>query len=307
MTDTDVWTPPATHELNTPDGRTIRYCLYGPADGTPVIANHGTPGTRLLAQPWIDVIERCGVRLLTLDRAGYGGSTRRRDRSVADVASDVALLADAEGWDRFAVEGGSGGGPHALACAALLPARVTRCAVYVGVAPYATAGDGQGLAHDHWFEGMSPGNIKEFTAAMRGEAAYRPLVEQLGADAIASVERGEPAMVDGYDMPESDIAELRRRLATPSAGRLERAKASFLESHDGWIDDAFAFTRPWGFDIGSIRVPVSIWHGPDDVLVPRGHADWLIANVPAATAHELPGGHMLAPETYEEILRSLTA
>lgn len=252
----------------------------------------------------IDMVTREGVRLLTYDRPGYGDSTRRPGRSVADCAADVAALADAQGWARFGVWGASGGGPHVLACATLLPDRVTRCAALVSTAPYLPEGStgGQGLTGKDWFAGMSAGNVAEFTAALQGEPAYRPLVQRLGREAMAMYEKGEAAVPPGYDLPESDLAEWRRLRAKDSPGRLERTRAMWLDGVDGWIDDILAVIRPWGVDLTTVQVPVTIWYGPDDVLVPRHHAEWLIAHVPGAQRRELPGGHAISQESIAEVL-----
>jgi pimeloyl-ACP methyl ester carboxylesterase len=100
-----LWTPPATFELTGRDGRLIRYCMYGPRDGLPVVSHRGSPGTRWKRPVSIEAIEQAGLRMLVPDRPGYGGSTRQRGRSVADAAEDAALLADAQGWAQFAVTG----------------------------------------------------------------------------------------------------------------------------------------------------------------------------------------------------------
>jgi pimeloyl-ACP methyl ester carboxylesterase len=121
-----TWTPPLTHELTADGGRVLRYCCYGPAGGLPVVSLAGTPGTRWERPDVIAAIEQAGLRVAVADRPGYGGTTRQPGRTVASVAADVQIIADALGWRRFAVTGFSGGGPHALACAALLTGRVTR-------------------------------------------------------------------------------------------------------------------------------------------------------------------------------------
>jgi len=229
---------PMTFDLPMSHGRTLTYCLYGPDDGVPVVFHYGTPGVRLLAPRAIGAALRRGVRLLVPDRPGYGGSTRRPGRRVADVAEDVARLADALGWDRFATWGGSGGAPHALACAALLADRVRRCASVVSPAPF----DAEGL---DWFAGMSAGNVEEFTRARQGEAAYRPLVERLAREAVASVEAGQVEVPAGYDLPDTDLAALGGRLLEP--GHRERTRMAYLGGVDGWVDDLIAMTRPWGF------------------------------------------------------------
>jgi pimeloyl-ACP methyl ester carboxylesterase len=290
---------PATFELLLGDGRTLPYCLYGPDEGVPVIFHYGTPGVRLLAPQAVRAAVRRGVRLLVCDRPGYGGSSRQRGRRVVGVVEDIARLADALGWDRFATWGGSGGAPHALACAALLPDRVRRCASVVGAAPF----DAEGL---DWFAGMSPGNVEEFTQARLGEMAYRPLVERLAREAVVSVEAGQLQIPPDYQLPEADLVALRGRLLEP--GHRERTQMAYLGGVDGWIDDILAMTRPWGFDLAGIEVPVSVWYGPEDVLSPRGHAEWLISHVPGAERRELPtGGHLLDDKDLDNLYAWLLA
>jgi pimeloyl-ACP methyl ester carboxylesterase len=303
--DASAWTPPATHELSTRDGRVLRYCLYGPQDGRPVVDHDGTPGTRFASEQFVDLITRCGLRVVLYDRPGYGGSTRQVGRSIADVADDVALLADALGWDRFAVSGGSGGAPHALACAVRLADRVTRCAAVACPAPYVAGGeDGpDGLGPDSWFAGMSPGNIAEYEAALSGETGYRPLVQRLGQEAMTNAVEGNAEFLSGYDIPESDLAEIRRRLAEPSPGRLERARARWLDSTDGWIDDVMAMVRPWGVDLAQLEVPVTVWYGPDDNLCPRSHTDWLLSHLPGVQGREVDGGHIVSLDSQAEVYR----
>ena len=277
-----------TVEFRAEDGRTVTFSRYGPRDGHRVVFHSGTPGTRHLGPRIVEQVDRHRIDLLVPDRPGYGSSSRKPGRTIADVAADVAAMSDLVGWDRFAVWGGSGGAPHALACAALLPRRVKRCASVVGPAPF----DAEGL---DWFVGMSPGNVEEFTLALEGEDAYRPLVERLAHETVEAARRGEVPLPDVYDIPESDRASLLARMSDP--GYMDRLVAANIGGIDGWIDDCIASTRPWGFDPGSITVPVSVWYGPEDVLVPSSHAEWLLANIPGAERHVLPRGHILeAPE-----------
>jgi len=243
-------------------------------------------------------VERHGVRLVVLDRPGYGTSTRWPGRTVADVVTDVRAFADREGWDQFAVWGASGGGPHALACGVLLAGRVTRCASVVGPAPYGAAGL-------DWFDGMAPGNVEEFSRALEGEDAYRPLVERLAQEAVdAAHNRQLPASL-ASELAEADIAALRMRME--DEGYLERILAANRDGVDGWIDDCIAFTRPWGIDPSAIDVPVSIWYGRQDVLCPRNHAEWLLSNIPKAERHELPKGHLLDDEALDALYGWLLA
>lgn len=286
----------ATRELQLPDGRILTYCMYGPEDGQRVLFQFGTPGTRFLAPDRISPVNDLGIRLLVADRPGYGGSTRRPGRSVAAVADDMAVLVDSLGWEHLAVWGGSGGAPHALACAARLGSRITRCASVVGPAPF----DADGL---DWLDGMSPGNVDEFTRARSGESAYRPLVEQLARDAVAAVERGRPPVADEYDMAEADRDALTAQFNAP--GHLFRTCMAYAGGVNGWIDDGIAFTSKWAFDIAQISAPVSVWYGPDDSLCPRGHTDWLVQNIPGAQAHALPGGHLLNARSLQRLYRWL--
>jgi pimeloyl-ACP methyl ester carboxylesterase len=245
----------------------------------------------------VDAVGRAGAQVVVVDRPGYGGSDRREGHSIVQVVEDIVAVVDSLGWDSFAVWGGSGGAPHALACAAALGERVTRCASVVGPAPY----DAPGL---DWYAGMSPGNVEEFTAAAVGEAAYRPLVERLAAEAVVAVEAGESQVADVYDLPESDRIALRAR-ATED-GYVERMRATYAGGVDGWVDDCIAMTRPWGFELRDLAVPTSVWYGADDVLSPRGHAEHLISAIPHAERHELPaGGHLLTAQDLDAIYRWL--
>ena len=174
-------------EFHASDGRLVTFSRYGPVGGHKVVGHNGTPGTRHLGPRMTAALERHGVQMLVLDRPGYGTSSRWPGRRVADVVTDVQALADRQAWDRFAVWGGSGGGPHALACAGLLAGRVTRCASVVGPAPYGS----DGLDGLDWFGGMSPGNVEEFSRALEGEDSYRPLVEELAQEAVDAAQAGQ--------------------------------------------------------------------------------------------------------------------
>lgn len=287
-----------SHSFRTENGRLVVFSRYGPSDGHPVVFNYGTPGTRRISPRLQAAIERNGAQVVILDRPGYGESARFAGRRVVDVVGDVEKAVDLLGWDSFAVWGGSGGAPHALACAAVLGGRVERCASVVGPAPYAA----EGL---EWFRGMSPGNVEEFSRALEGEGAYRPLVQRLANAAVEAARAGEVTIPDEYELPEADRVALRARTKEP--GHLDRVVASYLEGIDGWVDDCIAFTKPWGFDVEAIRVPVSVWYGPDDVLVPRDHAEWLLAHVPAAQRRPLPAGHMLEDDELDSIYRWLVS
>jgi len=274
-------------------GRRVSWALFGRAIGRRVHFQYGTPGTRSLSPSMIDAVDRAGVQLLVLDRPGYGASDRLPGRRVTDVVADVDAVADALAWDDFAVWGGSGGAPHALACAAGMRGRVTRVASVVGPAPF----DAPGL---DWFAGMSPGNVEEFSLAAIGEAQYRPLVTRLAHEAVSAVSAGGSPVAEGYDLPPQDKIALHARQSED--GHEARIQAAYIGGIDGWVDDCIAMTRPWGFDLTAIEAPVSVWFGPNDVLSPRGHAEFLLAALPAASSRLLAGGgHLLRDEDLDAV------
>ncbi|MFD4721857.1 alpha/beta fold hydrolase [Streptomyces sp. NPDC058423] len=255
------------------DGRHLMVERLGDPRGRPVFLLHGTPGSRLGPAPRGMVLYQRGMQLIAYDRPGYGGSDRLAGRSVADVVADVRAIADALGLDRFAVVGRSGGAPHALACAALLPDRVTRAAALVTLAPR----DADGL---DWFEGMAASNVLEYTTAT---------VDPDGLTArfilrSAEIRRDPVRLLDDLrrELTDSD------RMVVADAGvrsmLLRNYQEALRTSAYGWIDDALAFCSPWGFDPADITAPVLLWHGEKDVFSPVGHSRWLAQRIPGATA-----------------------
>ena len=257
----------------TPDGRTLTVREGGRPDGMPVLVHAGTPGSSLLYEPHLrDAAER-GIRLVAYDRPGYGGSTRLQGRSVADCAADVAAIADALGIDRFCVLGGSGGGPHTLATVALLPDRVVAAAALASPAPYGA----DGL---DFFAGMGELNVKDFHAVLESDEAHWAVVERDRRDMLAA-EPDQLVQLLTTLLGETDRAVLTRALA---AYMLDHSRAGIEASGDGWFDDGVALVGPWGFDLGSIRVPVLYWHGEQDRFVPFGHGVWLAERIPGVEA-----------------------
>ena len=275
--------------LTLPDGRTLAYALWGDPNGFPVIGLHGTPGCRLNRLGKEDAYKSAGVHYITHDRSGYGRSTRRPGRSVADAVEDVAALADALGLERFAVTGRSGGGPHALACAALLGERVVRVSCHVSLAPFGS----EGLARDAWLAGMDPENVKEFGWTEAGESVLKPEVEREYGAMVERVARDPATFLGNFQINESDRAAFGR----PDFARVLAEAVPEMCPHDvsGWVDDNLAFMKPWGFDLAAIRVPVMVRYGRGDVLVPASHGDWLAKNVPGVVARvDDAAGHMSA-------------
>jgi pimeloyl-ACP methyl ester carboxylesterase len=273
--------------LETPDGRTLAFAVWGDPYGFPILGLHGTPGCRLERWPHEDLFVDLGVCLVTHDRAGYGQSDRRRGRRVADEVADVRSLADELGFDQFGVTGGSGGGPHALACAALLPDRVVRATCRVGVAPL---GD-PGLEEDEWLEEMDSENVKEFGWARAGEDVLTRELEAEDARIKERVAVDPATALEGFELSESD----RAHMARPETMQITR-ESTFERSRNGvggWVDDDLAFLQPWGFDVAAISVPVLVWYGAGDVLVPRAHGEWLASNVPGCLVKvDDDAGHM---------------
>ncbi|MEU5385548.1 MULTISPECIES: alpha/beta fold hydrolase [Kitasatospora] len=268
----------ATRRIETPDGGVLAVETSGDPSGHPVFLLHGTPGSRVGPAPRGAVLARMRVRLISFDRPGYGDSTRLPGRDVAAAATDVTVIADALGLDRFSVVGRSGGGPHALACAALLPDRVRRAATQVSLAPR----HADGL---DWFEGMTPSN----------EHAYRQA--ELGQPRIAGqfqvrsrVIRRDPAQLIRNLVPEltppdrTVVADIGIRRILHSTYR-----QAFRYGADGWIDDVLAFIADWGFAVESIRAPVRLWHGAEDRFSPVGHSAWLADHIPGAQLYLEPG------------------
>jgi pimeloyl-ACP methyl ester carboxylesterase len=285
-----------SYPVKTSDGRQLSTRSYGDPDGKPVFLLHGTPGSRLGPHPRASVLHRLGVQLIAFDRPGYGQSDRFEGRRVADAATDVLAVADAYGLDKFAVVGRSGGGPHALACAALLPDRLTKVAVLVGIAP-------RGADGLDWYDGMTQSNVSEHTAA---ESGYEGLAAM--TEAAAAEVRADPASLLASlkpDMPDPD----RRVVADPGirAMLLQTYAEALRTSADGWIDDVLAFYLPWGFDPATVTVPVLLWHGAIDNLSPVSHAMWLAQRIASATVVVQAGAaHFSALDVLPDILRWLS-
>jgi pimeloyl-ACP methyl ester carboxylesterase len=226
-------------------------------------------------------------------RPGYGLSTAHAGRSVVDAAGDVAAVLDAIGADHFITIGFSGGGPHGLACAAVLPDRCLAAASVAGLAPY-------GVDDLDWFAGMDEDSREAHSLALEGGAALTLLLEKQTPEIAAMLTQPLDGVAVG-DPAAADIADFREFLARS----FRRALQSGIQ---GWRDDELAFMHSWGFDPTAITCPVTVWHGEKDQAVPPQHGRWLAARIPNARAHFDPerGHGVVLRFHFREIVDELT-
>jgi pimeloyl-ACP methyl ester carboxylesterase len=260
--------------VTTADGAVLEYLVSGPPDGRTLLFQPGTPNAGAAFRAIVEPAAELGLRTVSYSRPGYGQSTPRPGRSVADAATDIETVLDAVGAREFVTLGWSGGGPHALATGALLPERCQAVAVLAGVAPYPAPGI-------DWFTGMGEGNIEEFGAALAGPEHLNPLLESFAAE-LADVTGAGVIEALASVLSPVDRAALTGEFADEMAQALRRAVSSGIA---GWRDDDLAFVQDWGFDLGQLSVPVDIWQGRQDRMVPFEHGQWLAAKVPNAQAH----------------------
>lgn len=284
-----------TH-IELPEGRILDLDVTGPEQGMPFVMQHGTPGSRVAYRAIETAVHRRGLRMATYSRPGYGASTRVPGRTVADVAGDISAVLDHLGAARCVTLGWSGGGPHALAAAALLPGRVAAAASIAGVAPY----DAEDL---EFLAGMGEDNIEEFGAAVAGEEKLAPALEAAAADMGGGSAAAVIEAMSGL-LPAVDRAALEGEAGEELAAQFGEAVRNGAA---GWIDDDLAFVRPWGFELRDISVPTFLWQGDGDLMVPFAHGHWLADRIPGAVAHLLPGeGHIsICLGHLEEILDEL--
>lgn len=295
MRDASVRSMPATTtSYQLPDGRTLDLLLGGAPNGIPLLAHHGTPSDATSWSDWDDAARNHGFRLVAMSRPGYATSSRLAGRTVADAATDAEAVLAMLGYETFATIGWSGGGPHALACAALLPQRCRGAATLAGVGPC-------GMPDLDFLAGMGPETVGEFSAALGGETALRTWLTD-HAEPFRTVRGFELATAFGALLPPVDAEILQGGYADHMAAEIRRALA---EGFDGWVDDDLAFTRPWGFDLATIRTPVTVWQGDLDLMVPFAHGGWLVDHIPTAQAAMAPGhGHLSLVITHRDAILS---
>jgi len=279
------------------DGRELEALASGPPGGLTVVLHNGTPAGLLAAPAIAAAAAERGLRLVLYARPGYEGSTPDPGRRVSSAAADLAAVLDGMGIAEFVTVGWSGGGPHALACAALLPGRCLAAASMAGVAPYRA----EGL---DWVAGMGGENVAEFTAAQGGAEALTSFLEPV-ARAMAAITGADVAAGLGDLVSAADKAAVTGEFADYLAGSFRAAVAGGVA---GWRDDDLAFAGDWGFTMADVGAgaPVAVWQGDQDMMVPFAHGQWLAANIPGARAHLLPGeGHLTLVHVFGAILDDL--
>ena len=278
------------HQVSAADGRRLQVQEGGVPNGRSVLVHSGTPNSRLLYGPAVRLAERQGIRMICYDRPGYGDSDRDPERSVASCAPDVRAIANALGIERLAVWGISGGGPHAIACAALLPDLVPAVGVLASIAPWGA----EGL---EYFEGMGRENVEDWEVTLSDRAAGRAKHEQDRLESLAAT----PETI--YTTMQTLLSPVDRAALTPTLAEYlyEATQLGLAPGADGWWDDDVAFASPWGFELAEISTPVLLLHGRQDRFVPFTHGEWLARHIPGVEARLLDeDGHLTLIENHLE-------
>jgi pimeloyl-ACP methyl ester carboxylesterase len=282
------------HLIECPDGRTLEAATLGQPSGHTIFFHHGTPGSTSMVQDFEPFLEHGNFFFVTTSRPGYGSSSRLEGRDVASVVNDVTTVLDFFHRDKYAALGWSGGGPHALACAALDTPRCLGAVTLASVVPLDVDFD--------WTEGMGPENLEEFALAKKGGPPYEEYIATVGGF-MGEATEGNIIELFGGLLPDVDkevLADDRAREVLASAVR-----HGFLNGWRGFYDDNVAFFSPWGFDPTTIAVPVAVWYGDADLMVPPTHGAWLASHLPSATAHHQPNdGHLSLYARHVEELAS---
>jgi pimeloyl-ACP methyl ester carboxylesterase len=289
--------------VRAPGDRTLDVQVSGPpdaADGMALVFHTGTPSGLVGLGPMAQAAQARGLRTVLYGRPGYGDSTPQPGRRIADAAGDVAAILDHLRIDEFITAGWSGGGPHALACAALLPVRCLAAASIAGVAP----SDSPGL---DWLAGMGEENLEEFAAAQAGEADLTTFLNA-AAEGLRHISAADVVAGLGDLVSDADKAAATGEFAEYLAGAFRAAVATGIA---GWRDDDLAFVKDWGLSLEALghATPVAVWQGDQDRMVPFAHGQWLAANIPLARPRLLPGeGHLtLGANAFGRILDDLIA
>ena len=280
-------------EVPTPDGRIVEVLTGGDPDGYGLLYHGGSPSAVAEYAPLDEAARSLGLRLVSYSRPGYGGSTPRPTAGrYADDVEESVLVLDHLGIGDFVTLGWSGGGPRALACAALLPDRCRAAVSLAGVAPY-------GADDLDWFAGMAEENHEEYHAAEQGREVYGSYLEENFLPILSATPEELTEAMGGLLSPVDQ--------ATLDADWLSRTfNRAGAQGVVGVRDDGIAAVSPWGFDLADIRVPVAVWQGREDAMVPYAHGEWLATHVPGAQGHFFEDeGHISLINRIDEILADL--
>lgn len=272
----------ASESLRLKDGRVLEFAVRGPDHGPVVLFHHGMPGSAVPMESVSGSATDRGYRVVTYSRAGYGASTPAPGRTVAGTAEECRFLMDHLGVERYLVAGWSAGGPYALATAVMDSPRVSGVLLIASFAPH----EAEGL---RYIEGMGVQNHVLFRAASQGEQEQRSVVSQMAA-IVRDSDSSDLATGIASLLPAADVTALTGAYGSDNAGHMSHGLAA---GDEGWLEDLQALTSRWGFDADAVTVPVELWHGDLDRMVPAAHGRWLAGHLPTVRAHFESGhGHI---------------
>jgi pimeloyl-ACP methyl ester carboxylesterase len=279
-----------------PDGRVLEVGALGDPSGTTVFLHHGTPGSVRSVTSFAPLLEEGNFYFVTMSRAGYGRSSRLAGRQISSVIADTDQALDAFDRSEYVALGWSGGGPHALACAALDTPRCRGAVTLASIVPVDVDFD--------WTEGMAPSNVDEFALAKEGGPAYEAFMEEAGA-AMADMNTENALGLFGDLLSERDVEALTDPVALESF--VNATTHAFVEGWYGFHDDDLAFYKEWGFDPTSISVPVEVFYGDQDLMVPPTHGAWLASHIATARVfHDEHEGHLsIWSHHFDEVAKAL--
>lgn len=287
---------PKSRQVTLSDGRALGFDDFGDPDGTPVLFFHGFGSSRVVRHPDDEIATELGARVLAVDRPGIGISTRQPNRRVTDFPRDVEELLDILGIERCAVVAWSGGGPYALACAWQMPERFSAVGLISAPAPLSGTPDSSGYT---W---------RRHRAASR-TADHAPWVIALAMWQWSRQQKSDPHKQ--LDEAISGMVEADRQILGDPALRavmIANAAEMYRQGNGGIYDEALCLARPFGFPVGGVTVPVRIWHGAQDQVVPVGMGKYMERNIPNAVAtYYRNEGHHFVYERWREILGVLLA
>jgi len=275
------------------NNRTLGFAEYGDPTGKPVFFFHGTPGSRYF-RPSDEISARVGARLICVDRPGYGESSFQPGRRILDWPEDIAHLADILGMDKFAVAGHSGGGPYVSACAYSLPNRITAAAILSGAGPMEMPEITRGLSFTNKF-GLTVGRFIPWSL---WQVLIWIIYHRRAHDPAADMDRGS------NHRPLADEEQIHRLEVRQTC--IQSEIEAFRPGLRGLAWDTYLLTRPWGFSLEDIRVPIHLWYGTDDDLVTVPMARYIAGKIPGSKTTICENeAHLLLFPHWEDILTQL--